>query len=85
MSNLERGMQRNDANIVPLTHLSFRDRGKDVYQSYAALIYQDRTYTWKQVYDRPTQCARAFTKIGVGAGEVLSIMAAQTPELFEGQ
>lgn len=83
MNNFEQGMQRNDANFVPLTPLSFLDRIKDVYPDYEALIYQDRKYTWKQVYDRCIQFASALNKIGVGEGDVVSIMAANTPELFE--
>ena len=70
MNNFEQGMQRNDANFVPLTPLSFLDRIKDVYPNYEALIYQDRKYTWKQVYDRCTQFASALSKIGVGEGDV---------------
>ena len=83
MNQFEQGMQKNDANFVPLTPLSFLDRIKDVYPDYEALVYQDRKYTWKQVYDRCSQFASALTKIGVGEGDVVSIMAANTPELFE--
>ena len=83
MSHFEQGMQKNDANFVPLTPLSFLDRIKDVYPDYEALIYQDRKYTWRQVYDRCTRFASGLTKIGIGQGDVVSIMAANTPELFE--
>ena len=83
MNNFEQGMQRNNANFVPLTPLSFLDRIKDVYPDYEALIYQDRKYTWKQVYNRCVQFASALNKIGIGEGDVVSIMAANTPELFE--
>ena len=83
MSHFEQGMQKNDANFVPLTPLSFLDRIKDVYPDYEALIYQDRKYTWRQVYDRCTRFASALIKIGIGQGDVVSIMAANTPELFE--
>ena len=83
MNQFEQGMQKNDANFVPLTPLSFLDRIKDVYPDYEALIYQDRKYTWRHVYDRCTQFASALNKIGVGEGDVVSIMAANTPELFE--
>ena len=83
MSHFEQGMQKNDANFVPLTPLSFLDRIKDVYPDYEALIYQDRKYTWRQVYDRCTRFASALTKIGIVQGDVVSIMAANTPELFE--
>tara|TARA_Y100000768_G_scaffold366252_1_gene328243 strand:+ start:745 stop:2370 length:1626 start_codon:yes stop_codon:yes gene_type:complete len=83
MNYFEQGTQKNEANFVPLTPLSFLDRIKDVYPDYDALIYQDKKYTWKQVYERCTKFASALTKIGVGEGDVVSIMAANTPELFE--
>jgi len=83
MNHFEQGMQKNDANFVPLTPLSFLDRIKDVYPQYEALIYGSRHYTWKQVYERCTRFASALTKIGIGEGDVVSVMAANTPELFE--
>ena len=83
MSNFEQGMHKNDANFVPLTPISFLDRIKDVYPDYEAIVYKERKYSWRQVYDRCTRFASALTKVGIGKGDVVSIMAANTPELFE--
>ena len=83
MNHFEQGMQQNPANFGPLTPLSFLDRIKDVYPDYEALIYKKRIYTWKQVYERCTRFASALSKIGIGKGDVVSVMAANTPELFE--
>ncbi len=83
MSNFEQGMHKNDANFVPLTPISFLDRIKDVYPDYEALVYKERKYSWSQVYDRCTRFASALTKVGIGKGDVVSIMAANTPEMFE--
>ena len=83
MNHFEQGMQQNPANFVPLTPLTFLDRIKDVYPDYEALIYKKRIYTWKQVYERCTRFASALSKIGIGKGDVVSVMAANTPELFE--
>jgi fatty-acyl-CoA synthase len=83
MNHFEQGMQQNPANFVPLTPLSFLDRIKDVYPDYEALIYKKRIYTWKQVYERCTRFASALSKMGIGKGDVVSVMAANTPELFE--
>ena len=83
MNHFEQGMQQNPANFVPLTPLSFLDRIKDVYPDYEALIYKKRIYTWRQVYERCTRFASALSKIGIGKGDVVSVMAANTPELFE--
>jgi len=83
MNHFEQGMQQNPANFVPLTPLTFLDRIKDVYPDYEALLYKKRIYTWKQVYERCTRFASALSKIGIGKGDVVSVMAANTPELFE--
>ncbi len=83
MSNFEQGMHKNGANFVPLTPISFLDRIKDVYPDYEAIVYKERKYSWRQVYDRCTRFASALTKVGIGKGDVVSIMAANTPELFE--
>ena len=83
MSSFEQGMQKNDANFVPLSPLSFLDRVKDVYPNLEGIIYKERKYTWKQVYDRCTKFASALTKVGINKGDVVSIMAANTPEAFE--
>ena len=61
MSHFEQGMQKNDANFVPLTPISFLDRIKDVYPDYEALVYKERKYSWRQVYDRCTRFASALT------------------------
>ena len=83
MNNFEQGMHKNDANFVPLTPISFLDRIKDVYPDYEAIVYKERKYSWRQVYDRCIRFASALTKVGIGKGDVVSIMAANTPELFE--
>ncbi len=83
MNNYDLGMEKNKSNYIPLTPLSFLDRIKDVYPDYEAVVYKNRKYNWKQVYDRCTQFASALTKIGIGEGDTVSIMAANTPEIFE--
>ena len=83
MNNFEQGMHKNDANFVSLTPISFLDRIKDVYPDYEAIVYKERKYSWRQVYDRCTRFASALTKVGISKGDVVSIMAANTPELFE--
>ncbi len=83
MNNFDQGMHKNDANFVPLTPISFLDRIKDIYPDYEAIVYKERKYSWREVYDRCTRFASALTKVGIGKGDVVSIMAANTPELFE--
>ena len=65
MSFYEKNLDRNLANFVPLTPLTFLKRAKDVYPNYEALIYEDRKYTWDDVYKRCVKFASALSKIGI--------------------
>ena len=68
---------------VPLTPLSFLERAKDVYPNYEAIVYEDRKYTWAEVYKRAAKFASALDKIGVSKGDTVSFLAFNTPEIFE--
>tara|TARA_B100001121_G_scaffold199642_1_gene174603 strand:- start:2184 stop:3812 length:1629 start_codon:yes stop_codon:yes gene_type:complete len=83
MNNYETNLDKNDANFVPLTPLSFLERAKDIYPNYEALVYETRSYTWTEVYKRCIKFASALEKIGIGKGDTVSIMAFNTPEIFE--
>ena len=83
MSNFDQGLEKNSSNFIPLSPITFLERAKDVYPDYEALVYGDRKYTWKQVYERSTQFASSLEKQGIGLGDTVSVLAANTPELFE--
>ena len=83
MNNYEQNLDKNDANFVPLTPLTFLERVKDIYPNYEALVYENRSYTWSDVYRRCTKFASALEKIGIGLGDTVSVMAMNTPEIFE--
>ena len=83
MNHYENNLNKNDANFVPLTPLSFLERAKDIYPNYEALVYESRSYTWSEVYKRCTKFASALEKIGIGEGDTVSVIAFNTPEIFE--
>ena len=83
MSSFEKNLEKNNANFVPLTPLTFLERAKDIYPDYEALIYEDRKYTWSEIYNRCIRFASALEKIGIGKGDTVSVMACNTPEIFE--
>ena len=83
MNDYDKNLDKNKANYVPLTPISFIERTKDIYPNYEAIVYKKRSYTWKQVYDRSIKFASALEKHGIKSGDTVSIMAANTPELFE--
>lgn len=76
-------LSKTPANYVPLTPLSFLNRTADLYPDRPAVIYRDRQYTWADVKDRATRLASALSAAGVGIGDTVSVIAANTPELFE--
>ena len=83
MSHYDTNLDKNRANYVPLTPLSFLERAKEVYPNYEAIVYEDRKYTWSDVYKRATKFASALEKIGITKGDTVSFLAFNTPEIFE--
>ena len=83
MNKYNDNLDRNPANFVPLTPISFLERAKDIYPNYEALIYEDKTFTWSEIYKRCTKFASALEKIGIGEGDTVSVMAFNTNEIFE--
>jgi fatty-acyl-CoA synthase len=83
MSHNNTNLDKNEANYVPLSPLTFLERTKDIYPNYEALVYESRSYTWGEVYKRCVKFASALDKLGVKTGDTVSIMAFNTPEIFE--
>ena len=83
MSSYEINLSKNKANFVPLSPLSFLTRVKDIYPNYEAIVYEDRKYTWKDIYERCVKFASALSMIGIKKGDTVSFLAFNTPEIFE--
>ena len=67
MNKYNQNLDKNNANFVPLTPLSFLERAKDIYPNYEALVYENRSYNWSQIYNRCIKFASALEKIGIKA------------------
>jgi len=83
MNHYNTNLDKNDANYVPLSPLSFLERTKNIYPNYEAVVYESRSYTWAEVYKRCIKFASALDKIGVKTGDTVSVLAFNTPEIFE--
>ena len=83
MNQFSTDLNKNKANYVPLTPLSFITRAKDIYPNYESVVYGNKSYTWLETYNRCSKFASALTKKGIGLGSTVSIIAANTPELLE--
>ena len=75
--------EKQSANYVPLTPLSFLPRTALMFGDKPSVIYGTRHYTWSQTYDRCRQLASALTKAGIEKHDTVAVMAANTPELVE--
>ena len=60
------GLERNAANFVALSPLSFLERAAAVYPQRTALIYGARRQTWEQTYARCRRLASALAARGIG-------------------
>ena len=84
MSNpFETDLDRNAANYVPLTPLSFLERSASVFPERIAVVHGKRRYSWAEAYRRCRRLASALRKRGVGKGDTVAVMAPNVPELFE--
>ena len=76
-------LDKNDANYVPLSPLSFLRRTASVYPNRLSVIHGDIRRTWAESYERCVRLASALSKRGVGIGNTVAVMAPNVPELFE--
>lgn len=75
--------EKNSANHAALSPLSFIKRTALMFPDRDAVIYENRNYSWSQLYKRSIQLASALNKNGVGKGDTVAILAANTPEMIE--
>jgi len=73
------GLDKNPANYVPLSPLSFLRRAAEVYPERLALVHGDRRHTWRQIYARCGRLASALKRRGVGRGDTVAIIAPTSP------
>ena len=77
------GLDRNPANHVALSPLSFLARAAEVYPQRTAVIHGERRLTWAQTYQRCRRLASALAGLGIGTGDTVAVMAPNVPAMFE--
>ena len=82
-SPYEAGLERNDANYVPLTPLSFLRRAAAVFPERTAWIHGTRRASYAEFYARSRRLASALAKRGVAKGDTVAIMSPNTPAMLE--
>ena len=79
----EQDLDKNPANYAPLTPLQFLERAAYVYPQRLAVVHGARRFTWKETYARCRRLASALARRGIGKGDTVAAMLANTPEMYE--
>lgn len=77
------GLEKNDANYVPLSPLSFLKRSAMVCPNRVSIIQDNVQYTWSQTYERVKRCASALIKHGVGKHDTVACMLPNVAAMYE--
>src|SRR5215475_2391280 len=77
------GLDKNPANFQPLTPLTFLERAAAVFPDHPAVIHGQQRATYAQFYARARRLASALARRGIGRGDTVSVMLANTPPMLE--
>jgi len=83
MSIYDQDLDKNPANYVALSPVSFVERSAEVFGDLPAVIHGRRRYTWRDTRERAARLAAALRALGVGRGTTVSAMLPNTPEMIE--
>jgi len=83
MTIYDQHLDRNAANFVALSPVSFVERSAEVFGDLEAIVHGRRRTNWRQVRDRSARFAAALASFGVGRGSTVSVMLHNTPEMIE--
>ena len=79
----EHGLDKRSANFVPLSPIAFLERSAMVYSGKTAVVHGPRSFTYAELHARCRRLAGALAGRGVGAGDTVSLMAPNVPEMLE--
>jgi fatty-acyl-CoA synthase len=77
------GLDRNAANYVALSPVSFLERAAEVYPDKVAVIHGAARLTYRDLGMRVRRLASVLAARGIGRGDTVAIMAPNVPALLE--
>src|ERR1700674_1287916 len=83
MSIYDQGLDKNPANYVALSPVSFVERSAEVFGDLPAVIHGRRRYTWRDMRERAARLAAALRALGVARGTTGRATLPNTPEMHE--
>jgi fatty-acyl-CoA synthase len=76
-------LDRNPANFQPLTPLAFLERAASVHPEQVAIIHGPLRRNYRDFYMRCRRLASALARRGIGRGDTVAVMLANTPAMLE--
>ena len=76
-------LDKTPANYQPLTPITFLERTAAIYPERTAVIHGKARYSYAQFYARSRALASALAGRGIGVGDTVSVILANTPPMLE--
>ena len=76
-------LDRNPANFQPLTPLGFLERAASVFPQHTAVIHGPLKRSYAEFYARCRKLGSTLAKRGIGRGDTVSVLLANTPATLE--
>ncbi len=77
------GLDKNPANFVALSPLSFIKRTAAVYPNLPSVIHEGRRFTWAETYARCRRLASFLARHGIRRGDTVAAMLPNIPAMAE--
>jgi len=79
----EIGLDKTPANYVVLTPISFIVRSAAVFPNHVSAVYEGRSFTWAQTFERCRRLASYLVGKGAGEGDTVAAMLPNVPAMNE--
>jgi fatty-acyl-CoA synthase len=79
----EAGLERREANYIPLTPIDFLVRAAEVYGERLAVVHGDIRRSWRETYERARRLASALRQAGIERGDTVSVLLPNIPPMIE--
>ena len=77
------GLDKTPANYQPLTPLGLLERAAAIYPNHTAVIHGAQRFSYAEFYARVRRLASALSRQGVGPGDTVTVILANTPAMLE--
>jgi fatty-acyl-CoA synthase len=76
-------LDRNPANFQPLTPLTLLERAASVFPDHVAIVHGSLRRSYREFYARARRLGSALAQRGIGRGDTVSAILANTPAMLE--